>query len=439
MYAGTLLTLLCMLNLAQAPDIRLTILDPGHFHAALLQRDMYPGISPQVSVYAPLGPELLDYLNRISLYNAQSTAWKLDVHTGPDFFTRMLDEKPGNAVLFTGRNRPKINRIIQTLDAGLHVLVDKPWIIRSTHLDELTLALDRAKEKNLAAYDIMTERFEITSILQREFVNSPGVFGKQLAGSATEPGIRASSIHHLMKVVGGVPLRRPAWFFNIDEYGEALADVGTHVVDLVQWTAFPSTQVDYQRDIEILSGRRWPTVISQPQFEQVTGAKTFPAGLSPWVKDNQLSYFANNSVHYTVRGIHIGLDILWNWEAPPGKGDVYKSVFRGSLAHVEIRQDGATPELYVVAAEATPAWRKAVAGKLAALEKTYPGLIWDAATGHVTIPEKYRVSHEAHFAQVARKFFGYVRSPKSMDAWERSNMMAKYFITTRGVEISQPE
>ena len=47
----------------------------------------------------------------------------------------------------------------------------------------------------------------------------------------------------MIKTVAGVPLRRPVWFFDIDEYGEGLADVGTHVVDLVQWTVAPD-QVD---------------------------------------------------------------------------------------------------------------------------------------------------------------------------------------------------
>lgn len=434
-----------MMNLAQTGDIRLMIVEPGHFHAALIQRDMYPGISPKVAVYAPLGPELLDYLNRISLFNhrpAEPTAWQLDVHTGADFFTRALEERKGNAIVFTGRNRPKINRIIQALDAGYHVFADKPWIIRSEDLDELTLALDRAREKKLAAYDIMTERFEITSILQRELVNAPGVFGKQLEGTAAEPGIRASSIHHLMKVVAGVPLKRPAWFFNIDEYGEALADVGTHVVDLVQWTAFPGQQLDYQREIQIDKGRRWPTMISRAQFEQVTGAKDFPAELAPWVKDGQLSYFANNAVSYRVRGVNIGLEILWNWEAPAGTGDVYDASFRGSLARVEIRQgkeEKFVPELYVVPSEMTPAWRKAMAEKVASLARDFPGVTWDVATGRIGIPERYRVGHEAHFAQVARKFFDYVRNPAAIEAWERSNMLVKYFISTRGVEISRPE
>lgn len=432
-----------MMNLAQAGDIQLIIVDPGHFHAALIQRDMYPGISPKVAVYAPLGADVLDYLHRVSLFNHRAlepTAWQLDLHTGPDFFARMLQEHAGNAVVLTGRNRPKVNRILQSLDAGYHVFADKPWIIRSADLEELVLALDRAREKKLAAYDIMTERFEITSILQRELVNAAGVYGAQLKGTAAEPGIKASSIHHLMKVVAGVPLKRPAWFFNIDEYGEALADVGTHVVDLVQWTAFSQQQLDYQRDVQIISGRRWPTMMGREQFEQVTGEKDFPAGLAPWVKDARLSYFANNSVSYTVRGVHVALEIMWNWES--ATGDVYDASFRGSLARVEIRQgkdERFVPELYVVPTSLTPVWRKAMTEKMAALAKTYPGLVWDELSGRVTIPEKYRVGHEAHFAQVARRFFDYVRNPAAIEAWERSNMLVKYYISTRGVEVSQPE
>ncbi len=438
-----LLSLILMLNLAQAGDLRLMILEPGHFHAALIQKDMYPGISPKVAVYAPLGPELLDYLNRVSLANTRAeapTAWQLDVHTGPDFFTRMLEERQGNVVVFTGRNRPKVNRMIQTLDAGYHVFADKPWIIRSADMEELKLTLDRAKERKLAAYDIMTERFEITSMLQKELVNAPAVYGKQLAGTEAEPGIQARSIHHLMKVVAGVPLKRPVWFFNIDEYGEALADVGTHVVDLVQWTAFPTQQLDYENDVRFGKTKRWPTMISQKQFEQVTGQKDFAKELAPWVRDGQLSYYCNNAVNYALRGVHVGLEILWNWEAKEGTGDVYEASFRGSLAKVEIRQGAAEkylPELYVVPNASTAGWQKALKDTMAGLEKTYPGVGWDAATGRVTIPEKYRVGHEAHFAQVARKFFGYARQPETQDTWERANMLVKYWITTRGVELAR--
>ena len=262
---------------------RLIVLDPGHFHASLVQKDMYPSLAKQVSVYAPLGPDVLDYLQRITLFNSRKenpTAWEIELHTGPDFFDRMLRERPGNVVIMSGRNRPKIDRVVASVEAGLNVLVDKPWIIRSADLPKLERALDDAESKRLVAYDIMTERFEITSILQRELVNDEELFGKLEAGSDAAPAITARSVHHLMKEVAGVPLRRPAWFFDIAETGEGLADVGTHVVDLVQWTAFRDQKLDYRTDIRILGARRWPTVISQADFQRVTGEPEFPKYLA---------------------------------------------------------------------------------------------------------------------------------------------------------------
>jgi len=115
-----------------AGSARLMVADPGHFHATLLQSKMYPAISPHVSVYAPLGPELIDYMNRISLFNRRNenpTSWDLDVHTSAEPMKALLRDKPGNVVLFTGKNRGKIDRINAALDAGLHVFADKPWII----------------------------------------------------------------------------------------------------------------------------------------------------------------------------------------------------------------------------------------------------------------------------------------------------------------------
>ena len=46
--------------------MQLTVLDPGHFHAALLQKKDYPDVEPTVHVYAPAGPDLDDYTAKIA-------------------------------------------------------------------------------------------------------------------------------------------------------------------------------------------------------------------------------------------------------------------------------------------------------------------------------------------------------------------------------------
>jgi hypothetical protein len=48
-----------------SPRSRLVIEEPGHFHASLVQREMYRWLDRRVSVYAPLGVELIEYLSRV--------------------------------------------------------------------------------------------------------------------------------------------------------------------------------------------------------------------------------------------------------------------------------------------------------------------------------------------------------------------------------------
>src|SRR5262245_54399175 len=66
-------------------DVKIITLDPGHFHAALVQKEMYPGVSPVVNIYAPLGFDLTEHLNRIARFNLRKespTKWQLEIHTG---------------------------------------------------------------------------------------------------------------------------------------------------------------------------------------------------------------------------------------------------------------------------------------------------------------------------------------------------------------------
>ncbi|MPN32815.1 hypothetical protein SDC9_180295 [bioreactor metagenome] len=96
MRRATLSTLLAFglqtlaVSAADAP-VRLITLDPGHFHAGLVQKFMYPEVSPVVNVYSPGGPELEDHLKRIEGFNTRAenpTKWETKVHTGPDFLNR---------------------------------------------------------------------------------------------------------------------------------------------------------------------------------------------------------------------------------------------------------------------------------------------------------------------------------------------------------------
>ena len=438
---------LLLAGAAPAKDLTLVTLDPGHFHAALFQREMLPGIAPESFVYAPLGPDLTAHLNRVAKFNLRAdhpARWQLRVYTGPDFLDRMLSERPGQVVILSGRNRSKIESVTGCVRAGLNVLADKPWIIEARDLTRLETALDTADRKRVIAYDAMTERFEITTILARALVNDPEIFGQPATGSPDQPAVSFESMHYLLKEVGGVPNLRPPWFFDIAEQGEGLTDVGTHLADIVQWVLFPDQAINYRTDIEVLQGKRWPTTLTLAEFQRVTGEKEFPATLTPALKDGQLDYFCNNTVDYTLGGVHVRLQPTWNFVAPPGKKDTDLLVFRGQRARVEVRQgveEKYNREVYVIpnAESDRAAVLAALQKRLAALPPECPSLAVEEQSGRwrIVIPDRLRVSHEEHFALVAQRFLDYVRNPRSLPAWEKPNMLAKYYITTKGVELAR--
>jgi predicted dehydrogenase len=433
-------------SMAMRDGVRLMTLAPGHFHASLVQKVMYPQVAPKVWVYAAAGPELDEHLKRVEAYNARAndpTNWQQQLYTGADFFQRMLTEKPGNVVVIAGNNREKIDYIAGSLQAGLNVLADKPMCIDAPGFEKLKASFEMAERKSVLLYDIMTERYEITTMLQKALVNERAVFGRLVKGSIDEPAVTKESVHHFFKYVSGKPLRRPAWFFDTAQQGEGIIDITTHLVDLIQWESFPEQSIALS-DIKVLRARRWPTIVTREQFAQVTGLQDFPDYMRIMLNDEgALLDYANGELSYTLKGVHAKVSVVWNFEAPPGTGDTHFSIMRGTNANVIIRQgkeEKYRPELYVEAAGSAEfealgaALRKAV-NKLAA---TYPGLDLQSkgSRWQILIPEKHRTDHEAHFGQVMEKFLTFLAAGK-LPRWETPNTIAKYYTTIQALQLAQ--
>lgn len=426
--------------------VRLVTLAPGHFHAALIQKEMQSGIDPTVHVYSELDSDLAAHVGRIAAFNARPldpTSWKMEVHASDDWHGRFLRERPGNVAVLSGRNRAKIDLMRLAVEAGMHVLADKPWVIEPEDMPKLEALVEKAQRGGLLLHDVMTERHEITSLLQREVVDDPDLFGVIEAGDPAQPGVWMESIHYLKKQVAGVPLRRPGWFFDIAQQGEALADVGTHLVDLVLWTLFQDEPIDFARDARILRAQRWPTILHREHFEAITGLAEFPPDVEPWLEDENLNYYCNNSVVYTVRGVHVRLDVLWDYEAATGGGDTHNAGYRGSRCHAIVRQKGGQlPQLYVAPVpHHKQTVRDALARRVDKWQRTYPGvqLLNAGDEFHISIPDTYRTGHEAHFGEVTAEFLRLMQNPASRPAWETPNLLAKYRITTEGVALARRE
>ena len=145
--------------------IHLMTLEPGHFHAALIQKVMQPDVAERVDVYASAGPDWQAHLARIAQFNTrtnQPTHWLEVLHTNYNPLAQMLAERPGNVVVVSGNNQGKIDRLQAIVNHGLSVLADKPWIIQADDFSKLAATLEAADQRGVIAYDAMTQRFEVT-------------------------------------------------------------------------------------------------------------------------------------------------------------------------------------------------------------------------------------------------------------------------------------
>ena len=347
-------------------------------------------------------------------------------------------------MVVSGNNGKKADYILKAVGQGISVLADKPMIILPEEFSMLENAFIQASANNVLLYDIMTERYEITTILQKALSQIPDVFGTLINGTPEQPAITKESVHHFFKYVSGNALIRPAWYFDVQQQGEGLVDVTTHLVDLVQWECFPEQIINYKKDIEIVTARRWTTDLTPDQFQRVTGLNAYPDYLLKDVdEEGILKVYSNGEILYKIKDVYAKVSVIWKYQAPEGTGDTHYSVMRGSKCDLIIRQgeaEGYTPVLYLTAKMDTAEFGNIISKVIDKdLQKQFPGISVKMISDNewkVDIPDEYKVGHEAHFSQVTEKFLDYLEN-KNMPGWEVPNMLAKYYTTTSALKLAK--
>ena len=422
--------------------VKLMTLDPGHFHAALIQKTSYKDIDSTVDVYAPEGPEVSTFLKSIDAYNNRDnnpTNWSINTHLGDNYLELMISEKPGNVMVVSGKNSKKIDYILAAVKAGLNVYADKPLVTNPDGLKKLEEVFRVAKENNVLVYDIMTERFEVTTGIQKALSMVSSVFGELVDGTPENPAISKESIHHLFKYVSGKPLVRPAWFLDTEQQGEGIIDVTTHLVDLVQWEAFPN-QIIQKTDIDMLSAKRWPTILSKDQFKKITGLDYYPNYLEKDKRENDLHIYCNGEMNYTIKGKHAKVSVIWNFRAPEGTGDTHQSIMRGTKSDLVIKQgaeENFKPTLYVNS-KIGSGLETELNLTINELQSELPGIKAEKISESVwkiLIPNVLKIGHEAHFGQVTNNFLKYFKEGM-LPEWEIPNIMTKYYTTIEAYKLA---
>ncbi len=335
--------------------------------------------------------------------------------------------------------------MFRAVNAGLNVLSDKPMAINRDDFVLLEKAYSTAQTQNVYLYDMMTERYDMLNIIEKELVRNKDFFGELQTGTLENPAVYMESVHHFYKEVSGVPLVRPAWYYDVEQQGEGIADVTTHLIDLVFWMFFPDQAIDYRQDIGNISATHWPTDITPVQFAKSTQQTDFPDYLQKYIRNSTLKVYANGTVHFDVKNHHVALKVIWNYQAPEGSGDTFMSVVKGTKAILKTVQDKErqfVKQLYVQKTDSIDEkeFTENLQQAVEKLKVDYPFISVSPTSVddeyRINIPVEKRAGHESHFKYVAESFFGFLAN-RNMPEWEVSNTLAKYYITTKAVEVAK--
>ena len=152
---------------AKEATVQLITLDPGHFHAALVQKFMLPGVSPEVRVFAPEGDDVAQHLKRIEGFNTRAdkpTQWVEKVYTGPDYLEQAARHAGSTAMRSVARRgavdrrgdlrqqraQDRIHRDVRSM-RGINVLADKPMVITPAELRAARSRLRHGEAEGRAA------------------------------------------------------------------------------------------------------------------------------------------------------------------------------------------------------------------------------------------------------------------------------------------------
>lgn len=432
-----------------AGEIRLTVLAPGHFHANLLQKNNLPEVNDSVFVYSATNDTGLEqYISAIESFNHREEAptnWKTIVYCDSDFLDKMVTDRQGNVVILAGNNKEKTEYIYSAVAAGFNILSDKPMAINQADFHLLEKIYAKADSQNVLLYDMMTERYDILNIIEKELINDRKFFGELQLGTSEEPSVYMESVHHFYKEVSGKTLIRPAWYYDVEQQGEGIADVTTHLIDILFWKCFPNQSIDYMRDISTITATHWPTEITLEQFTQSTRESIFPDYLQKDIINSTLNVFANGTINFNLKNHHIGLKVIWNWQAPEGSGDTFIATIKGTnaiLKTVQNKEQNFTKQLFVQKPEGIDelVFSANLQKVVEKIQTSYP-FVSVSPTANIgeyliDIPIENRDGHESHFKYVATSFFNFLVN-RNMPEWEKNNTLAKYYITTKAVEVAK--
>src|SRR5690606_7943426 len=141
---------------------------------------------------------------------------------------------------------------------------------------------------------------------------------------------------------------------------------------------------------------------------------------------------------YSLDNVPVSISVQWNVKSLDGKGDQFNAFFDLKNLHIEVKPDtNGKSSVFIKPKYSSQNFEISLIEAIKSI-KSCPGVSFmkEDNSYKLVIPEALYLSHEDHFAKLLNQFMVYKNNGNIPD-WERSFMLAKYYLTTEALRTAK--
>ncbi|MEM1210769.1 MAG: Gfo/Idh/MocA family oxidoreductase [Planctomycetota bacterium] len=190
------------------------VVGPGEFNFAAIAFD-HGHINGQINGLTEAGATLKYTYDKLDPAKAQAAAEQHGA-TAVDDLQVILDDPDIQLCAAAAIPNERAPLGIQCMDAGKHYFTDKTPLVSLEQLEDVKAAVERTGKKYMVYF---SERLHVESAMHATTLVEQGAIGRVIHITGFGP-------HRL-----GEPPSRPDWFYNHEQYGGILCDIGSHQIE----------------------------------------------------------------------------------------------------------------------------------------------------------------------------------------------------------------
>ncbi len=400
----------------------LHLVEPSHFHAALLLQRLDSRIIGHILIHAGTNWNEAPFLQ--SLHCLETCNWdlgRLKIARSQDPIAELLRDHGRPLALLACENSLKADWALRLLLGNVPVLCDKPLWINATTGKGLSDFL-RITNQDIFLDDCMTERFEPVFELQKLLLTEKLPGFEIRSGPNARVRFHLGNTHNLAKTVAGVPVGRERAFFQIERNGDPFSDVGVHLVD------------HYLRLMTALGIST--TYLDRNPGKVESDCKTIdPQSLS--------LNSGTNAIPFPIKQIWQGgngpsmskIDTEWlpaeDQPTPENQSAIVHGECGSLAATFDIPTNSMVLDLVGLPVGERFNWIRILRENIAKFPEPWPHTKMEETRFGIRMipPQSTRLAHSARFPKLFEQFLNRIQQNRPLSLFERQKLLLKYAIT----------